>query len=372
MRIASVVTPVVALYAAVVPSIAAQDTPAAVPSVDVWISSPPMALGHSARVTARAVSDPQAYIVVFRVTSDNRIVVVAPRTPYGAYRVPNGGLRSDGLDVSFRTERTNGVGYLFAVASYTPFDFSRIRLGGRWDTERLRTPPHGDAVDVADWFVQQIVLSRTTSYGINDVAYYVGVTPPENAQGSEQQYTPDDAVQSETQNTAVYATPMYDNPSYYDQYGYVPWYNNNFYWYDPYAGSLGSGYVKRCPDGSVVSIRAACPVVLQEGQHPHRVVPRRPTPPHIMPSRPLRRPPPSAPQVQALPPSPLLTPPVQEGRSHYAVPVTPRPTNIGVYNRPIVHATAAPRAAPPAPRPTQSAPPTSPSRAGSSVPSQRH
>jgi hypothetical protein len=367
MRPAGVVAPLVILCASVAPTTAAQSALAAVPSVDVWISNPPVALAHTAPVSARAVADPQAYIVVFRVTPDNRIIVVAPRTPYGAYRVPNGGLRSGGLDVSFRAEQTNGVGHIFAVASYTPFDFSQVRSGGAWNREGLQAPAHKDAIDVADWFVQQIIPSRTTPYGVNNVAYYVGVTPPTDAQMNAQQNTLDNAAQYAPQNAVVYV----DDPSYYDQYGYsayVPWYNNNFYWYDTYANSLGSGYVKRCSDGSVVSIHMACPVVLQGG-HPHTMVPRKPTPPHVMPAWPLSRSPLPATQVQALLPPPLLTPSALNGRStqHNAYSATPRPVTIVVYNRPIVHPTPTP-----APRLTQSAPPTPPSYTESQEHSQRH
>src|SRR5258708_3805995 len=94
-----------------------------VPGVDVWMPNPSTTLAREVLVPARVVADPKAYIVVFRITTDKRIIVLSPRTPYGGYRVPKGGLRSAGVDVSFHTEPTDGVGHVFAAASYTPFDF---------------------------------------------------------------------------------------------------------------------------------------------------------------------------------------------------------------------------------------------------------
>jgi hypothetical protein len=353
-----------------------------VPGVDVWISNPPIALARGALVTAHAVADPEAYVVVFRVTPDNHIVVLIPHTPYSTSRIPSDGLRSEGLDASFRAEQTDGVGYVFAAVSYTPFDFSHIRAGGRWETERLGVAPRRDAVDIADWFMQQIVSSRNTPYGINDVAYYIGVTPPANGQATAQQNaTSQDAAQSASQNSVIYVMPGYEDPSSYYQYGYdaytSPWnaypyaplYGNAFYWYDPYSAGRGSRHVKRCPDGSVVPVRVTCPVVLPSGHSrevPHRMIPRRPTPPHIMPPPPLRGSVLPESHFQTLPPAPLISPP-NVGRPpaaapHDLRPAQPRPAPTGVYNRPIV------REAPPS-RPQ---PPPAPSHATPSGQSQQH
>jgi len=176
-----------------------------VPGVDVWMPTPATALAH--RRASWLMPGP----ISLRITTDNHIIVISPRTPYGGYRIPTDGLRSDGVDVSFRTESADGVGHVFVAASYTPFDFSRVRAGGSWNIAKLGALPHSDPQAVADWFLRHIVPSPETPYGVNDIAYYVGVTPPSGDSQSVGQSAP----QTESQNTVV-------DVSDYDNDGYAP------------------------------------------------------------------------------------------------------------------------------------------------------
>jgi hypothetical protein len=216
MRIGSVV----ALMAIGAVPLAGQNAP----GVDVWIANPSGKVRQGTVVAAHAVADPGAYLVVFRVTPDNRIVIITPHTPYQVSRVPSSGLHADGLNAPFRVAGANGVGYVFVAAAYTPFNFSRVSAGGHWNGALLATPPRGDAIDMADWFIQQIVPSHDTPYGVTDVAYYVGVAPPSTALNEEQaQAPPEDVPQVEPPSDVVYTTPPYYDPyPYYGVYPY-PW-----------------------------------------------------------------------------------------------------------------------------------------------------
>ena len=254
-----------------------------VPGVDVWMPRPATTLVPEVMVPARVIADPQAYIVVFRVTTDNRIIVLSPRTPYGGFRVPQGGLKSNGVDVSFHTEPTDGVGHVFAAASYTPFNFARFRSGGDWNVTRLDAPPPGDPQAVADWFLKQIVPTRQTPYSINDVAYYVGVVPPTDdsvavAQAGPSSVGVDSSVADDesggapppdTGYTPVYtpedtgfSPPPYTAQTYYYGGGYPPIWGTYIYggWYGgPPVVVPGYAYGKACGGGVVVPIRGVCP-----------------------------------------------------------------------------------------------------------------
>ena len=345
MQIGRVLT--VAAVATLPCTLAAQN----VPGVDVWMPRPAQTLVPEVMVPAHVVADAQAYIVVFRVTTDNRIIVLSPRTPYGGYRVPKGGLRSKGVDVSFHTEPTNGVGHLFAAASYIPFDFSRFRAGANWDVNKLDTPPPGDPQQVADWFLKRIVPSAETPYSINDVAYYVGVVPPMDdssmvAQGAPpnvDQTGPSSVAQDsepEDTNTSVATEP----PPQPQDTGYVPVYTpedtgvsapivtSQSYYYGgypypylwggyPYPGWYGPGvvisggyvYGRACGRGVVVSVRTSCPRGYGRGRYvaipraaPRPFLPRmrwRPAPPAVYRAPRVVRPAPRPAPRQAPPPS---------------------------------------------------------------------
>lgn len=354
-----------------------------IPGVDVWLATPADSVAAGDRVPAYAVADPGAYMVVFRVTAGNHIVVVVPRTPYGGYRVPSQGLQSKGVDVSFPGSAADSTGHLFAAASYTPFDFSHVRAGGGWDATRLVAPATLAPVDAADWFLQRIVPSRRTAYSVNDVAYYVGGSPPAVARGGDQGGA-DNGAAYQSQNTMVYVVPGNDGLSYYST---DPWYYTGYYWYDPYAYAPRYRYKRRCPNGSVVPRNAPCPSggVIgipappgpPAGPRGRRPVPHRPYPLRTLPSQPqghiLSTPPrqPAQPGTTILVPStPSQLPPHggrHEGRGTYQA--TPRVTPVPMPRvarpappvirpappppAPPAHQTDAPKTTPPPPQSTQ-------------------
>lgn len=288
-----------------------------VPGVDVWITTAPTALAQGTPVAARATTDAQAYLVVFRVTPDNHITVLIPNGPDASYQIPASGLRGTGIDASFFADSVNGVGHVYAVASYTPFDFQTVRSGNTWDFSRFNTQHTVNATALADAFVRQIVPSRETAYGMNDIAYYVGVTPPATADGMSHTETTVTYVPS--QSGRVVPDDGFDDYSgaYYWGYPYASgnvwypmdyWYSDDYWnsaygsFYSPFYGSYGYGYggysyYKVCGNGAVVSIYAACSV----STVPHKLpTPRRPLPvatrplspivpgtPGISPSRPV-------------------------------------------------------------------------------------
>jgi len=296
---------VVALAGLVAAPLGAQQQ---VPGVDVWTTTAPTALAHGAQVSARAMADGQAYLVVFRVTPDRRIVVLVPNSPNASYRVPKGGLRGTGVDVSFLADSVNGVGHVYAVSSYTPFDFETVRSGDAWDLSQFTTLPTNSSIALADAFVRQIVPSRSTAYGMNDIDYYVGVTPPADAGITSHTETVVTYVPSSSGH--VVSDDAFDDYSSMYYWGYSSgwrggnvwypgdyWYNDN-YWNSPYLYGYSYGYLpygaygyatpyyKQCSNGTIVSIYSACSVSTPTRTKPS---PRRPLPVASGPVAPITR-----------------------------------------------------------------------------------
>ena len=68
--------------------------------------------------------DAGSYVTVLRVDTDGRLRVMYPADPNARSRLVGG---RDGATIPFQADPTQGVGYVFAVASRTPFDFRAYR-----------------------------------------------------------------------------------------------------------------------------------------------------------------------------------------------------------------------------------------------------
>ncbi|MBA3658556.1 MAG: DUF4384 domain-containing protein [Gemmatimonadales bacterium] len=101
----------------------------------VWTDrESPYRRGERARIFVEALD--RAYVTVLRVDTDGRVRVIFPSDPWGAARLRPG--RTVELSVSrggpgFVVDDDPGLGYLFAIASPEPFDYSEMTRGDFWD-----------------------------------------------------------------------------------------------------------------------------------------------------------------------------------------------------------------------------------------------
>jgi uncharacterized protein DUF4384 len=142
--------------------------------VTVWTDrEDPYNRGEGARVFLNA--DEPAYVTVFRVDTDGRLRVLFPREPWGDTFVRDGrdfevsGARGGR---SFIVDDYPGVGYLFAVSSPEPFDYTDITRGDYWDYRlidggRLQGDPYVLLTNLAS----RIAPGQTFDYDI--APYYV-------------------------------------------------------------------------------------------------------------------------------------------------------------------------------------------------------
>lgn len=152
------------------------------PIVSVWLDHGSMfRFGEPVRVRYRVEED--AYVVVARVDWDGNLTVLHPSSRNRQSMVRGGvdhaisGRRLGGRGTFVANERNGGTGYVFAVASYTPFDLSRLsqRDFSAWVTGiSLGRPTSryvGDPDRVIARFSQLVLWDDATTFDY-DVEFY--------------------------------------------------------------------------------------------------------------------------------------------------------------------------------------------------------
>ncbi len=170
----------VAVFAGGTPAAAATVQPQqfAEPYIELWTSGDVLRRGNRAHVWFQ--TDVDAYVTVLRIDTDGRVRVLFPREPWLDNLVP-GGYRvavSAGMDGfgehAFIVDDYPGQGYVFAIASYEPFEYRRIVRGDAWDyrTIGLRGEVTGDPYVAVMDIIDEISLDPyAVSYDV--YPYYV-------------------------------------------------------------------------------------------------------------------------------------------------------------------------------------------------------
>lgn len=152
------------------------------PLVSVWIDDGSLfRYGQPVRVRYRVEED--AYVVVARVDWDGNLTLLFPSGRNRQSLVRGGrdhaitGSRVGARGTFVATERNGGTGYVFALASYEPFDLSQLSQSdfSSWVTGinvgRPMARYVGDPHRIITRFAQLVLWSPDTEYDF-DVAYY--------------------------------------------------------------------------------------------------------------------------------------------------------------------------------------------------------
>lgn len=131
----------------------------AAPTVDLWLDQYTYTSGQPIRASFE--SDNGAYVTVVRVTTDGRLYVLYPRRPNQQRRYTSG---RDYNQLPFSSEHylnePPGTGFVFAIASFDRFDYSRYSSGSQWRQPRLTTIL-ADPFAVVNSFVSQTLDVRS-------------------------------------------------------------------------------------------------------------------------------------------------------------------------------------------------------------------
>jgi hypothetical protein len=144
------------------------------PRVSIWTDrETPYRRGDAVRVYASPSVD--GYLTVFRIDTDGGLRVLFPREPWADTWTRGG--RVVQLDdaprgSAFLVDDYPGIGYLFAITSPEPFDYSSIVRRDQWDYReiangRLHSDPYAALTQLADR------LAPSGGYDYDVTPYYV-------------------------------------------------------------------------------------------------------------------------------------------------------------------------------------------------------
>ena len=138
--------------------------------IDVWFDQSSYQTFDKATVYFNA--EPGSYVVVVRVTPRGNLEVLYPRSPDAQtpYR-PSSEARTA---LPFRNDGIEGIGEISAMASATPFDFSKVSDGKKWNGKRLSHPRQGLGGSLAGGFFEDISGVAGSRYGLASATYGVG------------------------------------------------------------------------------------------------------------------------------------------------------------------------------------------------------
>ena len=109
------------------------------PPVDLWLDQ--ISFDRGVRMRPHVTTEPGAYLVVLRVTTDGELRVMYPERPRELEPYVLGSFRDDAVPYagsqSFYLHESSGNGFVFAIASYDRFDFSAYTRGSTWRFDRL-------------------------------------------------------------------------------------------------------------------------------------------------------------------------------------------------------------------------------------------
>jgi Domain of unknown function (DUF4384) len=185
--------------------------------VSVWTDREgPYSRGERARVYVSA--EGPTYLTVIRVDTDGRVRVLFPREPWADGRIRGGhAVEASAADGGgFAVDDDPGVGYLFAVGSPRPFDYTDLARGDYWDYRliddgRIEGDPYVALTALADR------ISPDRDYDYDLAPYYVDrrYAYPRFACYDCHSYASYDEWDPYGAECARYRLEIYDDPSYY-------------------------------------------------------------------------------------------------------------------------------------------------------------
>ena len=245
------------------------------PNVDVWFEQGnEFDRGQPGRVMYSG--DAGSYVTVLRVNTDGRLTILSPRQPNDRSRFD---ASSSGVGVPFQADPTEGVGYVFAVASRTPFDFRNYRgKGNTWNVGTLGERGSVDPFEVVDRFARSSVGSRG-AYSIAYAPYEIG-----RDGGGRASYQHGVRYDDNYGYYGGYEDPWGASPYRrgYDDFRYQGGYGYNGYGYNRgYDNRYGYGYgadsrysrdprthsLRHCPDGTLAPYTTPCRAFVRPGSH---------------------------------------------------------------------------------------------------------
>ncbi|MEO7366334.1 MAG: DUF4384 domain-containing protein [Gemmatimonadaceae bacterium] len=191
------------------------------PQVDLWLDQVDYHLGD--RIAPHFVTEPGAYVTIVRINSDGQLRVLYPQRPRDQQRYRKAQLVNNRVpyysgDSRFEIFESQGMGFVFAIASYDKFDFSYFSQGGEWSVARLANDGrYGDPFEIVRRFVDRTLSN--SDYSMDYVSYDVYNSGARSRYASRYGYHTFDDYYDDCVSAFGFRYTSYCRSAYSDYYG---------------------------------------------------------------------------------------------------------------------------------------------------------
>jgi hypothetical protein len=188
------------------------------PQIDLWLDQVSYNVGD--RIAPHFQSESGAYVTILRVTSDGEVRVLYPQRPndqrpYEKAQLVNDRVPYNSIDRRFEVYESEGMGFVFAIASYSKFDYSYFASGNDWSINHLASVRYGDPFEIVRRFADRTLGDRS-DFAMDYVSYQVYNDAPRSRYASRYNYNTYDDYYDSCLSAFGYGYSLYCQPFYQD------------------------------------------------------------------------------------------------------------------------------------------------------------
>jgi hypothetical protein len=188
------------------------------PQIDLWLDQVSYDVGD--RIAPHFESEPGAYVTIVRVTSDGEVRVLYPQRPrdqrqYDKAQLVNDRVPYSSLDRRFEVYESEGMGFVFAIASFSKFNYGYFTSGNEWSLNRLASIRYGDPFEIVRRFADR-TLGDQSDFAMDYVSYQVYNEGQRSRYATRYAYNTYDDYYNSCLSAFGYGYTLYCQPYYQD------------------------------------------------------------------------------------------------------------------------------------------------------------
>jgi hypothetical protein len=186
------------------------------PQIDLWLDEVQYNVGE--RIAPHFESEPGAFVTIVRVTSDGDVRVLYPQRPrdqreYERAQLVNDRVPYSSLDRRFEVYESEGMGFVFAIASFSKFNYGYFTAGNDWSLNHLASIRYGDPFEIVRRFADR-TLGDGSDFAMDYVSYQVYNDGPRSRYASRYNYNTYDDYYDSCLSAFGYGYSLYCQPFY--------------------------------------------------------------------------------------------------------------------------------------------------------------
>jgi hypothetical protein len=188
------------------------------PQIDLWLDQVSYNIGD--RIAPHFQSEPGAYVTIVRITSDGDVRVLYPQRPLDQRQFERSQLVNDrvpysSFDRRFEVYESQGMGFVFAIASFSKFNYSYFTTGNEWSPTHLSSIRYGDPFEIVRRFADR-TLGDGSDFSMDYTSYQVYNDAPQSRYATRYAYNTYDDYYNSCLSAFGYGYTSYCQPYYQD------------------------------------------------------------------------------------------------------------------------------------------------------------